>query len=75
MQRQGTTEDFSSGEVLRLTGILTTVLSVAVGLVAMFAFPAACGALASLVLFMAGIFLIIGLVILAISFFVSRRQT
>jgi hypothetical protein len=39
MQRQGTSEDFSSGEVMRLTGIMTTVLSVAVGLVAMFAFP------------------------------------
>jgi len=74
MQRQGTSEDFSSGDVLRLTGILTTVLSVVVGLVAVFAFPAACGALASLVLFTAGIFFTAGLVILGISFFMSRRQ-
>jgi hypothetical protein len=75
MQRQGTSEDFSSGEVMRLTGIVTIVLSIAVGLVAMLAFPAACGPLASLVLFMSAIFVIIGLVILGISLFVSRRQT
>jgi len=75
MQRQVTSDEYSSSEVMRLTGILTTVLSVAVGLVAMFAFPAACGALASLVLFMSGIFFIIGLVILLIDVFLSRRQT
>jgi len=74
MQRQGASEDISSGEVMRLTGIVTIVLSIVVGLVAMFAFPAACSALASLVLFMSGIFVIIGLVILGISLLASRRH-
>jgi hypothetical protein len=73
MQRNATQEEFSSGEILRVTGIFTGIFSVVMTLLSLFALPAACAALASVLITFSGIFLVGGVVMWAIGWLKDRR--
>ncbi len=73
MQRNATQEEFSSGEVLRVTGIFTVIFSVAMALLSLFALPASCAALASMLVLISGIFFVGGLVVWGIGWIKDRN--
>ncbi len=74
MQRNATQEDISTGEVLKLTGIFTIIVSVAVGLLCLFVLPTSCSIVGGFSVILAGMFLILGIVAYAVGTIMIRRN-
>ncbi len=69
MQKQTTQEEYTGGQFLRITGIVTIITAVLTGVFGLFVVPAACSAIVGLMLLFSGFLLVGGFVALIVGLF------